>query len=268
MKKKILNLLIVTLAFTSTALAQGTFQPRQSNPVDYKGLIYEKETSVDIRLHTNGFALAINFGKLKTYYLTRYYQIEIGEVKHPKEYRNTFDLNFSPGRDSRSFIFGKQNNLFLIRGGLGEKRYFSEKAKRKGLAVGVSYQAGPVLGLLKPYYLDLNYTNDPSSPADDVVSPEKYSPENASDFLNTNRINGASGFTKGFGEISLRPGIQAKAALHFDWGAFDEYVKAFEAGIMADVFFGSVPIMVPLENVENSPIFINLYLNLQFGKRR
>lgn len=256
------------MAIIGTSFTQGTFQPRQVNSNDFKGLIYEKETSFDIRLHTNGFALAINLGNIKSYYLTRYYQIEIGEIKHPKEYRNTFDLNFTPGRDSRSFIFGKQNNLFVVRGGIGEKRYFSEKAKKKGLAVGVSYEAGPVLGLLKPYYLDLSYTNDPSSPNDDVVSAEKYSEENAEDFLNTDRINGASGLTKGLGEIGLRPGIQAKAAMHFAWGAFDEYVKAFEAGVMADLFFARVPIMVPLENVENPPFFINLYLNLQFGKRR
>ena len=107
MKKKILSLLVATLLITAAALAQGTFQPRQPNPVDYKGLVFEKETSFDIRLHTNGFAFALNFGNLKTYYLTRYYHIEVGEVKHPKEYRNTFVLNFSPGRDSRSFIYGK-----------------------------------------------------------------------------------------------------------------------------------------------------------------
>ncbi len=269
MKKKILSCFVALFAILTTSLAQGTFQPRDPGfQEDNKGLVYEKEFAVDFRVHTNGYALALNFGTLKTYYLTRYMHFELGEIKHPKEYRNTFDLNFSPGQDSRSFIFGKQNNLFVLRGGIGEKRYFSEKAKRRGLAVGISYEAGPALGLLKPYYLDLSFTNDPSSPADDVVSVEKYSPENADDFLNTDRINGATGFTRGLGEIRIRPGIQAKAAVHFDWGAFDEFVKGFEAGIMADVFFTKIPIMVEVDNIENRPFFINLYLNLQLGKRR
>ena len=42
----------------------------------------------------------------------------------------------------------------MLRVGMGAKRYFSEKAKRKGIAIGINYQAGVSLGLLKPYYLD------------------------------------------------------------------------------------------------------------------
>ena len=269
MKKKIFSCSVALFVLLSTALAQGTFQPRNPNGLEEnKGLVYDKEFTVDFRVHTNGYALALNFGTLKTYYRTRYMHFELGEIKHPKEYRNTFDLNFSPGQDSRSFIFGKQNNLFVLRGGIGEKRYFSEKAKKRGLAVGISYEAGPALGLLKPYYLDLSFTNDPSSPTDDVVSVEKYSPENAEDFLNTDRINGATGFTRGLGELRIRPGIQAKAAVHFDWGAFDEFVKGFEAGVMADIFFTKMPIMVEIDDVENRPYFLNLNLSLQLGKRR
>ncbi len=268
MKKKTFSILIASIAFLSTIMAQGTFQPRPANTTDNKGLIFDKETAFDIRLHTNGYAFAINLGTIKSYNRTRYYQIEIGELKHSKEYRNTLELNFNGIADSKPYTFGKQNKLMVIRGGIGEKRYFSEKAKKKGLAVGVSYEAGPVLGLLKPYYLDIKYENDPSTRSDDETFTLKYSPENQDDFLDRKMISGSAGFTKGLKEIKLRPGIQAKAAMHFDWGAFDEYVKGFEAGVMADIFFGGIPIMVPLENVENPPYFVNLYLTLQFGKRR
>jgi hypothetical protein len=81
---------------------------------------------------------------------------------------------------------------------------------------------------------------------------------------------GSASFSQGLSEISIMPGFHAKAAAHFDWGAFDELVKAIEAGIQIDVFFKDVPIMIEspnLPNVENSPVFINLYLNLQLGKR-
>jgi hypothetical protein len=58
-------------------------------------------------------------------------------------------------------------------------------------------------------------------------------------------------------------------ALHFDWGAFDEFVKAMEAGVMVDFYFKKVPIMVETANgdIENSPLFINLFINIQLGKR-
>ncbi len=231
-----------------------------------KGVIYNKELAFDIRMHTNGFALSANVGKIKTYYKTKYYHFEIGEIKHPKEQRHSFDYP-SNGKTSRSFIYGKQNNFIVLRAGRGGKRYFSEKAKRKGIAVGISYEAGLAVGLLKPYYLDF-WRNSPDDPTNVYFVSEKYTGDNEDSFLDISRIYGSSGFTKGFSEISVTPGFQGKFGIHFAWGAFDEFVKAFEAGIMVDAFFKKIPIMVDVQNAENRPFFINLYISLELGKRR
>lgn len=242
-----------------------TFQPKQLDQ-ESAGVVYQKEFTMDLRiLQTNGFGIGVNFGKLKTYYKTRYWHIEIGELKNPKEYRQNANsaTNF-PG-SPRSYIFGKQNNFFLLRGGLGMKKYLSEKASNKGVAVGYSYEIGPTIGFLKPYYLELPVQNDQFGGYSTVS--EKYSEETADRFLNTNLITGSSGIAKGMGELKPVPGIHAQFAFHFDWGAFDEVVKALEAGIILDAFPRKVPILVELENVENTPIFLNLYVNLQFGKR-
>ena len=265
MKKTIL--LIIFSVVLSVAAHTQTFQPKQFSN-ERKGLVYNKELSFDLRLHTNGWAVAANFGKIKSYYKTKYYHIEIGELKHPKEFRHSFDYpsQFS-GRTSKSFVFGKQNNLYAIRAGIGFKRYYSEKAKRKGVAVGISYEAGPTLGLQKPYYLDFWRQQDGGSNEIYIVS-ERYDGTNYDSFTDINRIYGASGFSKGFREIRPIPGLHGKMSVHFDWGAFDEFVKAFEAGIMVDAFFKKVPIMVDEEGFsENRPYFINLYLTLQLGKR-
>ena len=264
------NLSIIILLFTVQMLTgQTSFSTDQVFTGDSKGIIYNKEFSVDFKLHTNGYAIGVNVGTIKTYYLTRFFNIELAELKHPKEYRQNFDFQL-PGsnRVSRAFIFGKQNTFYVLRGGIGEKRYLSEKAKRKGLAVGVSYEGGPSLGLLKPYYLELLRFLEPGN--DFVIRSEKYTDDNADRFLNINNIYGASGFSKGLNELNIMPGFHAKAALHFDWGAFDEFVKALEAGIMVDAYFNKVPIMVDsdfVENAENRSLFLNLYINLQFGKR-
>ncbi|MFN7115495.1 MAG: hypothetical protein ACK4TA_01770 [Saprospiraceae bacterium] len=103
-----------------------------------------------------------------------------------------------------------------------------------------------------------------------TIRSERFSEDNADYFLNINNIYGSSGFTKGLDEIGLMPGGNAKVAIHFDWGAFDEFVKALDAGIMVDFYFRKVPIMVEspqVKNAENTPLFINLFLNLQLGKR-
>ena len=97
----------------------------------------------------------------------------------------------------------------------------------------------------------------------------KYTGDNIDEFLNVDRIYGSSGFRKGLNEIKPVPGAHGKIAVHFDWGAFDEFVKAFEAGIMVDVFIREVPILVDdTQFPENRPYFVNLYLTLQLGKRR
>lgn len=235
-----------------------------------KGIVYDREVSGDFKLHTQrGWAVGVNFGRLKTYYLTTFFNVEIGELKHFKEFRQNFDFTFGgTGRTSKAFVFGKQNNLLVLRGGYGQKRYFTEKARRRGVAVGMSYSGGPSLGLLKPYYLDILYAGSGSNNLS--IRSEKYSSENAVEFLSAGRIWGSSGFTKGLSEVSVVPGLHAKVALHLDWGAFDEFLKAAEVGIMADFFIRKMPIMVEspeLDNVENSPLFINFFLNLQLGKR-
>jgi len=271
MKYHIIIALLLTV-LTLPALAQQQL-PSGKNYYDEgpEGIVYEKEISFDFKLHTNGlFALGFNTGKLKTYYRTRFYNIEIGELKHHKEYRQSFDFR-APAANSiaRSFIFGKQNNFYVLRGGIGEKRYLSDKIKRKGVAMAITYSGGPSLGLLKPYYLELIRTED-SGGNNFFIRSEKYSPSNEDAFLDISRIYGSSGFTKGLGQLSVVPGLNFKAALHFDWGAYDELVKAVEAGIMADVYFRKIPIMVEspsVPNTENRSFFINLYITLQLGKR-
>jgi hypothetical protein len=200
-----------------------------------------------------------------TYYKTRYYQIGLGILKHPKEFRQP--VNFQSGtaliKTSSAFTFGKRNNLLVLRGGMGEKRYFSEKAKRKGVAVGVSYEGGVSIGLLKPYYLEISRI-EPGG-VNDIISTEKYSEENKDYFLDENRILGSANFFKGIDEISIAPGFHAKVAMHFSLGAFDEYVKAVEIGLMIDGYFRNVPIMI-LERDQS--VFLNAFISVQFGKRR
>ncbi|MEM8908260.1 MAG: hypothetical protein AAGD05_10480, partial [Bacteroidota bacterium] len=103
--KRMIPTCLILFFFTATVLAQNTFQPKQiaGNNV---GIVYDKEFTFDVRLHTHGLALGVNFGRIKTYYRTRFYQIEIGELRHPKEERESFDHPSIGGRSPRSFFFG------------------------------------------------------------------------------------------------------------------------------------------------------------------
>lgn len=261
------GLILVAVSF-SPAWAQQTLILGQNNYSNQKGIIYSKEVSTDFRFHTNGAAFGMNFGKIRSVTRTSLFYVGLGEIKHPRETRQNRNFPIGGIGNFRGFIYGKQNNLFALRGGIGEKRYLSEKARRKGVAVGVSYEGGPTLGLLKPYYLVLRF-----EPADFNLANyrgERYSEDNADRFLSNDKIFGADSFSKGLDEISLLPGLHGKASLHFDWGAFDEFVKAVETGVMIDFFFKSAPLLVEhesLTNNQNRAVFINLFITLQLGKR-
>jgi hypothetical protein len=227
------------------------------------GFIYNKESTLNLKVHTNkGLSVGFERGRLRTYYKTTFFQVNVGEIKHPKEHRQGADPTLN--RAFRPYIFGKQNNLFVARSGWGLKRYYSEKAKHKGVALGIAYSIGPSLGILKPYYLALRRSSI-ENPGQSRAVHERYSEDNKSLFLDNTRILGASPFTKGFKNLNFLPGGNASFAVHMDWGAFDEYVKALEIGVMVDAFAKKVPILV---SNENSPLFLNFFVNLQFGKRK
>lgn len=249
---------------------QQTLDLNANNYNDKPGLIYSRENTVDIRLHTNGASLGFNFGEIETYYRTSYWHVSLGELKHYRETRQSRSLQGGAfGGSFRSFVYGKQNNFFALRGGYGQKRYLSEKARFKGVAVGLSYEGGPTIGMLKPYYLILRYVSENFGQLN--YRSERYSAENAARFLGNENIFGADSFTRGLTQLSFVPGLHAQGSLHFDFGTFDEFVKAVEVGVMADFFFQEVPIMIEsprTPSIENSFAFINLFVTVQFGKRK
>ncbi len=258
---------LIFLSASGTTIGQKVFQPKQL-ATNSKGILYKYEKAIDVRVHTNGYAVAFNWGKIQNYYTTRYYQLELGFLKDARERRQNKNFNFIGLGSSSDFIFGKQNHVVALRGGLGYKKYLSEKTKRRGVAVGYTWEVGPSLALLKPYYLDLVYLIESTEGNTFELRSEKYTEENADKFLDrTGDIYGSSGFFTAFGDWDFIPGVQGKIALHLSSGAFDKKVRAVEMGILGDLFVKRVPVMVETDAVSNKPFFINVYMNIHFGFR-
>lgn len=245
---------------------QKSFQPKQLD-FDWKGIVYRNEYTGRLTLNTNGFSIAYNTGKIKTYYKTEYYHFEIGYLSDPREQRQNRNTYLSVSRLSEPFRFGKQNQLFMLRAGKGVKKLLSDKTKRKGVALGMNYEAGPALALLKPVYLDLIYLSEVDGSNTIEIRTEKYSPANADKFLDYNSIFGGGPNSRGWSELSIVPGIQGKLGLFFSVGAFDEFAKSIELGIMGELFMRKVPIMVETEAISNKPYFVNFYATIELGKR-
>lgn len=254
---KQLFVILVLLSITSVFA-----QSIEKTSDDQLGTRLVKDGSFGFRLNTNGWSLFGTYSKVVSADKYRFYQVELTELRHPKEVRQSSELlSTRIPQSPRPFVYGKQNNFFALNFSVGNRVIIGEKAVRSGVEVNFIYQGGPTLGLTKPYYLDVfRDGSDLFNPVETI----KYTEERRDDFLDLSNIYGASGFTRGLGELRFYPGVHGKAGLHFDWANYSEFVTALEVGLAANVFLRNVPIMI---DTVNRPYFIYLFLGIQFGKK-
>lgn len=234
-----------------------------------RGIIYDTEVSFFGAVSTpRNLTIGVRSGRLVSFDKMRYWSASFGNIRHSRERReNPNRINLLTNRVSRAYVYGKENQLYALRVGFGQRKYISEKARQRGVAVGYSYEFGPTLGILKPYYIEVDVGEFGSSAA---IQDIRHTGDNTSQFLNQDRIFGASAWTLGLDEIGLRPGIHAKAAAHFGFGAYDEVAKAMEVGVMADFLLGNTDILIESDltpGVTNSPLYLSLYVKVLMGKR-
>jgi len=222
---------------------------------------FKHEVLVGGGIHTSGFQVAGSYTLFNKKNDGLQFIFEFSEIKNPKEKVITAERLAIGGNSNRTYIYGKQNNFYQFTLSAGQRFYISERTERSIVAIAFGYQAGVELGIEKPYYLDLIYRIDPDGFR--VVS-ERFSETNRLKFLEPLDINGATGFSAGWDQLTLHPGITCRGNLLFDWGPKDAISKILELGLKADIFFKNIPIMVDEQRL---PIFVNLYANFYFGKR-
>ncbi|MDE3253707.1 MAG: hypothetical protein KGO92_12945 [Bacteroidota bacterium] len=221
-------------------------------------LIYQKQGSFGFKFNTDGWAIAYEHGKYKTITNTRLWWLEFGEHHDAKE-EKVPTLSASQGfLIISSYVYGKQNNFYYLKAGLGQQKLIGGKGNKNGVAVSAIYGGGLSAGLLKPYYIEIQ---NPNTGQREQI---KYDNNDAL-FLDPTIIIGRGGLTKGFNEIKFVPGVHAKAALRFDYGRYNEVLSALEVGVNAEYYTQSMPIV--LLNKEKK-FFFNAYIALVFGKRK
>lgn len=274
MKRNILTGLL-WLILPATLLAQPTNKQRKAEKREANrqrinklimqeeegALIYQKQNLFAIKLYSDGYALMFEKGILKTPTSTTLFSIELGEHKHPKEERRPSGLQSSLFA-SNSFIYGKQNNFYFAKLGVGKSILIGGKGIRNGVAVSAVGNGGLSIGLLKPYYLTVF---DQAAKQEIQIKYTGNSPVTDSLFLNQDFIVKNSDPFKGFGELKIKPGVFGKAGLRFDYGHYNEAITAIEVGINAEYYFSKIPQVI---QAKQRNLFLNLFIALEFGKRK
>ncbi len=233
----------------------------QKELYDTPVVLYRTQKFGEFGLHTSGLQLSYNFGKYKDATHIRTYGIEFLNMKHEKErkgYNETFGSQF---KDSKGYYFGKVNSFLILRPSIGKKKIFTKKLRKKGVAFGQSWQAGPSLGFLKPIYLEIIDLEANYFPV------ERYDPNKHSIY----DIFGRASVLKGLNELKFEPGIFYKYALNFEYSSSKDYLEGIETGFAVDLYLNKIYIMAEeingLPAAKNKRLFINLFLNLYFGRK-
>ena len=180
--------------------------------------------------------------------------LEIVYVTHAKEKR------FSSITTGNSYIPGKINYLFAIRTFYVREKKLFGKYPEDGIRLSWIYAAGLTFGLVKPYFIEYDYSDVSGYPDYRI---EAYDPQ----IHNTPRkILGSGGFFHGFGSSSLAMGLNARTSLNFEFGKGEllETVSGLEVGFNVEYY----PKEVTIFSIENNPnVFTSLYLNIYIGQR-
>lgn len=241
--KKLLIIAVIVLFGIVTLYAQGDLNEQQK-------VFIRNERSFAILLNTDGFGLSYRGAKRIDFLNKRLLEIEIGTLKHPKEYRQSTYYD-----QGGSFIFGKLNSTFYLRGSIGHQHEIFKKADLGGIAIRYFYSAGPVLAIYKPIYYRVLY---PVSVNGFEVKEEKFDVSIAI----PQDIYSKASFIKGLKETKIMPGIFARAGFNFEYSKEDKIIHAIELGAQINVFPKEIPIMA---NTPNKSIFFSLFVSYRFG---
>lgn len=253
--------LIFIISVSTAAFAQQSRKQRQAEKKarinnmikeEEEGVIaYKKSFLFGAKLVNDGYGVFFELGRASSVKKSTLYQLEISERKAIKE-----DKQSNPYLNSIPFIYGKQNFIYPVKLGVQQQILLGNKSNKNGVSVTANYGGGLDLALLRPYYLEVQDGND--------YRYVKYSSPDSSLFLNGPIIGGPT-FGKGWSDITVTPGLYAKTALRFDYGAYNEVISAIEVGISGEYYSKKIPIL--LHNKEKS-FFFSGYVSILFGKRK
>jgi len=254
MRSSFLMFLLVILAFAASAQDS----TKVSKPVSLEGdedgtILYRREACGGLTVHSGGWGVTFKSGKHITGFRKRILDFEFISMNHPKENRST-----NPYEGAKSFIYGKLNDVFLLRAGWGYQNVIFGKGDRSGVEVRANYYGGFDLGIAKPIFLDIIYS-DPDSLAYHYET-KRYDPNDPDQSVD--RIYGSSSFFTGFGNMKVYPGVYGKFAFSFEYAGWQQKIAAIETGMMVDFFPDAIPIMAFNPNAN---LYFNFYISIMWG---
>jgi hypothetical protein len=239
--------------------AGGLFAQDSASVANDITVLYRKESSGGITVHSQGVGGIFRHGNHLTIKKKRMYEIELVSLRHPKQHKYT---NEYVAGDARPFFFGKLNYVYIPRVGYGIQQVIFGKAQTSGVEVRFNYFGGIDLALTKPVYLKVIKQN-PNEPYG-FTEVEQYDPtdplqQSPDDFL------GPASWFNGFDKMKFYPGLYGKLSFSFEYSTLHQKVAIIEAGIVGDGFLRPLPIMAL---IKADQYYFNFFISLLWGGKK
>ena len=219
-------------------------------------LVYNHQNSINIDIHSQGLGMGFKLGKIKSIYKTVNWEAQLVSLHSLKEIK-TINVNTSY---TRPFVYGKLNNVFVLRFGYGQERRIFGKPYWGGIETLWTYEAGASLALLKPYYYYVViYKSTGDGYYQEIVDEQTF--DDSDQWM---EIVGKSAFTKGLKETKLSPGLHASTGLSFEIGKSRTRVQAIDIKVIAETFPLGVSIM---DSQRDKRFFLTFQLSYSWGSR-
>jgi hypothetical protein len=242
--RKLLIIFILIVYCIIPVFAQGELNEQQK-------IFFRNERSFAFLLNSDGYGGSYREAKRIDFLNKRFFEIEAGNLKHPREYRMSNPLYQTPG----TFKYGKINGAIYLRGSIGRQHELYKKADLGGVAVRYFYSGGPTFAFYKPIYYKILY---PVSYNEYTIKEEKLDVINHPPY----DIYSKAPWVKGLGETRVIPGLFVKGGINFEYSKEEKVIHAIEAGFTLSGYLREIPIMA---TEDNNAVLFSLFISYRFG---
>lgn len=219
-------------------------------------VFYRNERSWSASLNSNGWGLNYRYAKRLNAYSSIIFDGDFASIRHPKEVKSQSPYK---GTWGRTYVFGKTNDAFALRGGAGYQKELFGKFDQGGISVRVFGAGGLSLALLKPVYYQKVTGYNPAT--DQILYEESlFDPDYMQSVYD---IYDRESFFTHIDKTTLLPGFYARAGFCFEYGSEDRILHALEGGVQIEGFLKKLMI---LATDDNRQLFLTLFVTYRFGK--
>jgi len=209
---------------------------------------------IGVNTNTNSGLLG-GFSLLKTFSNHSFVNLDITNTKDYREFDSPFSYN------GRNFVEGKLNYLINIRPEYGRQWSLLKQSSDGGTSLNGRIATGPTIGMQKPYFVDIIYTEAGGKSVSTSV-PMASALDNT---YNKSVISGAGSFFAGISDAKMIPGWHIKTALEFKFETLKQNYLAVETGFIVDYF--SQPVEILNQTTPRS-VYTTGYVTFFFGKSK